>query len=390
MPPNSSFVVPHYFFASLPMTPPLSPSFTPPPSLPTPPSPTFLKELTPPAYCSNPVIVIVIDVTVFKVTAGVIGLCRHAGVKKCPVCPQDNAMLLSLLCSGFPVTPECTRSLVLAAWFYEFFGLSMEDRALPLTDYMQHDIDYCDDIGHYDIDQYMVMEVMVMMMRCRISHRDCYIHFVISVTIGDGACSTSPRPPWGRSSVPAVANLQGPLWLMFVARCGRSLGPAVADFLCPSWPPVADLHGPPWLIYETHRGRSSGITMVDLWGPQWPIIETPSPCDAVWMWRCHAVLPLDILWASVLMEAWHCSLSQKCHGCQSHGATVGCCMRGCSSNFHFMCARRAGCTFTESMAVFLRPARQRLLSSGWWLTSVSGRHLSISGTAAVCWVTFVH
>ena len=113
-----------------------------------------------------------------------------------------------------------------------------------------------------------------MMMRCRISHRDCYIHCVISVTIGDGACSTSPRPPWGRSSVPAVANLQGPLWLMFVARCGRSLGPAVADFRCPSWPPVADLHGPPWLIYETHRGRSSGITMVDLWGPQWPIIET--------------------------------------------------------------------------------------------------------------------
>lgn len=38
--------------------------------------------------------------------------------------------------------------------------------------------------------------------------------------------------------------------------------------------------------------------------------------------------------------------------CALRGATVGCCAKGCLSNFHFMCARRADCVFMVDRQVF--------------------------------------
>ncbi|XP_070203310.1 platelet binding protein GspB-like [Littorina saxatilis] len=42
----------------------------------------------------------------------------------------------------------------------------------------------------------------------------------------------------------------------------------------------------------------------------------------------------------------------RCDKCRNQGATVGCCMRGCPSNYHFLCARRQHCVFKEDKTVY--------------------------------------
>ncbi|XP_070806226.1 histone-lysine N-methyltransferase 2B isoform X2 [Pituophis catenifer annectens] len=42
----------------------------------------------------------------------------------------------------------------------------------------------------------------------------------------------------------------------------------------------------------------------------------------------------------------------RCEHCQRTGATVGCCLSACLSNYHFMCARLCHCTFQEDKKVF--------------------------------------
>ncbi|XP_053122966.1 histone-lysine N-methyltransferase 2B isoform X2 [Hemicordylus capensis] len=42
----------------------------------------------------------------------------------------------------------------------------------------------------------------------------------------------------------------------------------------------------------------------------------------------------------------------RCEHCQRTGATVGCCLSACLSNYHFMCARLCHCTFQDDKKVF--------------------------------------
>uniref|UniRef100_A0A8C8VJV7 [histone H3]-lysine(4) N-methyltransferase n=1 Tax=Pelusios castaneus TaxID=367368 RepID=A0A8C8VJV7_9SAUR len=42
----------------------------------------------------------------------------------------------------------------------------------------------------------------------------------------------------------------------------------------------------------------------------------------------------------------------RCEHCQRTGATVGCCLSACLSNYHFMCARLRRCTFQDDKKVF--------------------------------------
>ncbi|XP_034972975.2 histone-lysine N-methyltransferase 2B isoform X3 [Zootoca vivipara] len=42
----------------------------------------------------------------------------------------------------------------------------------------------------------------------------------------------------------------------------------------------------------------------------------------------------------------------RCEHCQRTGATVGCCLSACVSNYHFMCARLCHCTFQDDKKVF--------------------------------------
>uniref|UniRef100_H9GNH0 [histone H3]-lysine(4) N-methyltransferase n=1 Tax=Anolis carolinensis TaxID=28377 RepID=H9GNH0_ANOCA len=42
----------------------------------------------------------------------------------------------------------------------------------------------------------------------------------------------------------------------------------------------------------------------------------------------------------------------RCEHCQRTGATVGCCLSACLSNYHFMCARLRQCTFQDDKKVF--------------------------------------
>ncbi|KAJ3590970.1 hypothetical protein NHX12_008918 [Muraenolepis orangiensis] len=42
----------------------------------------------------------------------------------------------------------------------------------------------------------------------------------------------------------------------------------------------------------------------------------------------------------------------RCEKCQRLGATVGCCLTSCSSNYHFMCARQCHCVFLEDKKVY--------------------------------------
>lgn len=43
---------------------------------------------------------------------------------------------------------------------------------------------------------------------------------------------------------------------------------------------------------------------------------------------------------------------QRCDGCGQSGATVGCCLATCQSNFHFMCARAQNCVFQLDRKVY--------------------------------------
>lgn len=43
---------------------------------------------------------------------------------------------------------------------------------------------------------------------------------------------------------------------------------------------------------------------------------------------------------------------QRCEKCQKPGATVGCCLTSCTSNYHFMCARQYHCVFLEDKKVY--------------------------------------
>lgn len=45
-------------------------------------------------------------------------------------------------------------------------------------------------------------------------------------------------------------------------------------------------------------------------------------------------------------------LPQRCELCLKPGATVGCCLSSCLSNFHFMCARASYCIFQDDKKVF--------------------------------------
>ncbi|XP_048848986.1 histone-lysine N-methyltransferase 2B-like isoform X2 [Brienomyrus brachyistius] len=42
----------------------------------------------------------------------------------------------------------------------------------------------------------------------------------------------------------------------------------------------------------------------------------------------------------------------RCEGCHQTGATVGCCLSSCQSNYHFMCARAHNCVFQDDKKVF--------------------------------------
>ncbi|KAB5550286.1 hypothetical protein PHYPO_G00052090 [Pangasianodon hypophthalmus] len=46
-----------------------------------------------------------------------------------------------------------------------------------------------------------------------------------------------------------------------------------------------------------------------------------------------------------------------CENCQKPGATVGCCLTSCSSNYHFMCARQCHCVFLEDKKVYCQRHR---------------------------------
>ncbi|XP_072548211.1 histone-lysine N-methyltransferase 2A [Salminus brasiliensis] len=47
----------------------------------------------------------------------------------------------------------------------------------------------------------------------------------------------------------------------------------------------------------------------------------------------------------------------RCENCQRPGATVGCCLTSCSSNYHFMCARQRNCVFLEDKKVYCQRHR---------------------------------
>lgn len=53
--------------------------------------------------------------------------------------------------------------------------------------------------------------------------------------------------------------------------------------------------------------------------------------------------------ASPLSRPFH---PQRCELCLKPGATVGCCLSSCLSNFHFMCARASYCIFQDDKKVF--------------------------------------
>ncbi|KAM9299354.1 histone-lysine N-methyltransferase 2A [Gastrophryne carolinensis] len=47
----------------------------------------------------------------------------------------------------------------------------------------------------------------------------------------------------------------------------------------------------------------------------------------------------------------------RCEHCLKLGATVGCCLSSCSSNFHFMCSRLKNCVFLEDKKVYCQKHR---------------------------------
>ncbi|XP_053125298.1 histone-lysine N-methyltransferase 2A isoform X2 [Hemicordylus capensis] len=47
----------------------------------------------------------------------------------------------------------------------------------------------------------------------------------------------------------------------------------------------------------------------------------------------------------------------RCEFCQRSGATVGCCLTSCTSNYHFMCSRAKNCVFLEDKKVYCQRHR---------------------------------
>ncbi|XP_040281366.1 LOW QUALITY PROTEIN: histone-lysine N-methyltransferase 2A [Bufo bufo] len=47
----------------------------------------------------------------------------------------------------------------------------------------------------------------------------------------------------------------------------------------------------------------------------------------------------------------------RCEHCQKLGATVGCCLTSCTSNYHFMCSRIKNCVFLEDKKVYCQKHR---------------------------------
>lgn len=45
---------------------------------------------------------------------------------------------------------------------------------------------------------------------------------------------------------------------------------------------------------------------------------------------------------------------QECCYCANKGATVGCCAKTCTANYHFKCAKSADCVFLDDKQVFCR------------------------------------
>ncbi|XP_063055819.1 histone-lysine N-methyltransferase 2A isoform X2 [Engraulis encrasicolus] len=56
----------------------------------------------------------------------------------------------------------------------------------------------------------------------------------------------------------------------------------------------------------------------------------------------------------------------RCERCNKTGATVGCCLTSCQSNYHFMCARTRNCVFQDDKRVFCY--KHRSLISGKMIT----------------------
>ncbi|XP_048117913.1 histone-lysine N-methyltransferase 2A [Alosa alosa] len=56
----------------------------------------------------------------------------------------------------------------------------------------------------------------------------------------------------------------------------------------------------------------------------------------------------------------------RCERCNKTGATVGCCLTSCQSNYHFMCARTRNCVFQDDKRVFCH--KHRDLISGKMIT----------------------
>ncbi|XP_074510115.1 histone-lysine N-methyltransferase 2A isoform X2 [Sebastes fasciatus] len=56
----------------------------------------------------------------------------------------------------------------------------------------------------------------------------------------------------------------------------------------------------------------------------------------------------------------------RCERCNQTGATVGCCLTSCQSNYHFMCARSRHCVFQEDKKVYCH--KHRHLISGRMIT----------------------
>ncbi|XP_053743282.1 uncharacterized protein kmt2bb isoform X2 [Synchiropus splendidus] len=62
----------------------------------------------------------------------------------------------------------------------------------------------------------------------------------------------------------------------------------------------------------------------------------------------------------------------RCERCNKTGATVGCCLTSCQSNYHFMCARSRHCVFQDDKKVYCH--KHRHLISG---TVISGQEFEV-------------
>lgn len=75
-----------------------------------------------------------------------------------------------------------------------------------------------------------------------------------------------------------------------------------------------------------------------------------------------------------LFKVIHFVHFQRCDRCGQSGATVGCCLATCQSNFHFMCARAQNCVFQQDRKVYCYKHRDL----------VSGKVFKISSFFTLC------